>query len=85
MERKEIRNIKNKVEDKLIKLPGVTGVDINYKVTGGQKTDNLAIVVYVEKKGSYRKEDEIPGTIDGVLTDVVERQFCLHKNDGGDK
>lgn len=74
----EIRKIKHQIEDELLRRPGVTGVDIGYKITAGQKTAQLAIIVYVEKKGDYRPGNEIPKVIQGVPTDVIERTFMRH-------
>jgi hypothetical protein len=78
--RAQIRPVKERIEDELLSIPGVTGVDINYKQTQGQKTDRLAIVVSVaEKKPKevLKPEEVIPPEIDGVPTDVVEKQIVL--------
>jgi hypothetical protein len=69
--------LKAAVEQKLIALPGVTGVDIGFKETGGEKTPVYAIIVFVERKGVYDAEDEIPHLIQGVPTDVIEAKFEL--------
>jgi len=74
----EIRRIKTEVEAELLKLPGVTGVDVGYKYVGGKQTDTLAIRVYVEEKKDLPKEDAIPKQIRGIPTDVIERRFVLH-------
>ena len=77
MDKDKIRRIKEEVEGELLKRPGVTGVDVNYKVVGGHKTDRLAIRIYVEKKRDVPKKEAIPETIGGVVTDVIERRFVL--------
>lgn len=77
----EIRPIKNSEESRLLKKSGVTGVDIGYKIVGGEKTDNLAIRVYVAEKKSLDDiptKQRIPKTIKGVKTDVIARQFQLN-------
>lgn len=74
----EIRRIKAEVEAELLKLPGVTAVDIGHKIVGGKKTDVLAIRVYVEKKKDVPEEEVVPKQIQGVPTDVIERRFVLH-------
>jgi hypothetical protein len=56
----------------------VTGVDIGRKIVGGRKTDRMAIRVYVESKRDMPRQEEIPKTIRGVPTDVIERRFVLH-------
>ncbi len=75
----EIRKIKSTKEDELLSRPGVTGVDIGPKIVKGNKTDEIAIRVYVEKKKDVPAKEKIPATIDGVKTDVIERRFVLHQ------
>lgn len=75
---KEIRRIKESAEEKLLNLPGVTGVDIGPKIVNGKKTDIMAIRVYVNKKKDVPAKIAIPKEIDGVPTDVIERKFVLH-------
>jgi hypothetical protein len=74
----EIIHLKSEVETELLKLPGVTGVDVGYKYVGGKKTDVLAIRVYVKKKRDVPEKEAIPKMIQGVPTDVIERNFVLH-------
>lgn len=73
----EIRPAKQAAEADLLKRPGVTGVDIGRKYVRGEKTDELAIRVYVEKKGDVAEKDKVPETIEGVRTDVIQRKFVL--------
>ncbi|NMO18150.1 exo-alpha-sialidase [Pyxidicoccus fallax] len=71
---KRILDIKRQTEIDLLKLPGVHGVSIGYKVVGGQRTDEPAIVVHVTQKLSEDQlapEERIPTTIQGVATDVI--------------
>lgn len=78
--RGQIRPVKQAVEDRLLALPGVQGVDIDRKISGGKPTDQLSIIVYVaEKKDpSELSEDElIPAEIDGIPTDVQEEVIEL--------
>lgn len=74
----EIRRIKSDVEEDLLNLPGVTGVDVGYKSVGGQKTDVLAIRVYVREKKDVPEGEAIPEQIQGFPTDVIQRRFVLH-------
>ena len=74
----EIRRIKTEVEAELLKLPGVTGVDVGYKHVGGKKTDVLSIRVYVEQKKDVPEKEAVPKQIEGIPTDVIERRFVLH-------
>lgn len=80
VDRKTIQQVKRDVEDDLLRRPGVTGVSIGMKRVGGSATDQLAIIVYVERKGSYAPVDEIADSIRGVPTDVVERRFITHQS-----
>ena len=78
--REEIRRIKARIEGDLLKLPGVTGVDIGEKHVGGKPTGELAIRVLVRSKtpaDTVPPGELIPHTIDGVPTDVIERDFEL--------
>ncbi len=77
-ETERIREIKTRAESDLLKIPGVTGIDIGYKKVGGRNTAILAIRVYVEKKGDVAENQSIPSEIEGVPTDVIERKFVLH-------
>lgn len=73
--RAAIRPVKESVEDQLLSRPGVTGVDIGEKYSGGKPTGELSIVVYVaekKKKDDLGTKEVIPKTVDGVKTDVQE-------------
>jgi hypothetical protein len=73
----EIRHVKEEAETELLERPGVTGVDIGYKYVSGEKTDVLAIRVYVAEKKQVPEEEAIPDQIEGIPTDVIERRFFL--------
>lgn len=80
LRRNAIRPAKERVEDELLQLPGVRGVDINEKTVGGKPTGELSIVVYVEEKKpkSDLDDDEvIPEEIEGIPTDVQEEKIEL--------
>jgi hypothetical protein len=74
----QILPIKRAVEDKLIAQPGVTGVDVGLKEVGGEQTDTHAILVFVGTKGEFEPVEEVPPTIEGVPTDVIEATFKHH-------
>jgi len=68
----EMREVKKAREDELLKRAGVTGVDIGYKITDGEKTGEPAIRVFVEEKKDKEDipEDElIPKTIERTISD----------------
>ena len=75
-----IRRVKEGVEDELLALPGVQGVDINEKTVKGKGTGELSIVVYVKKKkpkSGLTKAQMIPAEIDGIPTDIQEEEIEL--------
>ena len=75
LRRDEISRVKQEHEERLLKLPNVTGVYTDYKTTGGQRTDRLAIVVTVRKKKDVPKAQAVPKEITGIPTDVVEEEI----------
>jgi hypothetical protein len=77
----EIRRAKAAVEKDLLARKGVTGVGVGEKISGGKRTGTACIRVYVKKKlpkSKLAKADVIPAEINGVPTDVIEREFVLH-------
>jgi hypothetical protein len=84
----DIKRVKDEFGQKLLNIPGVTGLAIAAKVTDNKKLNELAIIVYVEKK---RKPGDIPGNqlipkqINGVNTDVIERPILrgVHQSGSG--
>ena len=75
----EVIAIKERVEAQFLGAPGVTGIDVGYKVVGGQRTDQVAIRVHVAAKTDNIPDDQrVPAEIEGVVTDVLERRYELH-------
>lgn len=78
MEEAEMANITEVIEKReteIYKYPNVVGLGASYRMKAGKPTDELCLVVYVEKKvpaAQLSKRDIIPEEIDGVKTDVVE-------------
>ncbi|WP_315092965.1 hypothetical protein [uncultured Cellulomonas sp.] len=74
----ELVAIKERVEAEYLARPGVTGIDVGYKVVAGVQTDEVAIRVHVEKKkDTVPKAQRVPTSIDGAVTDVLERTYEL--------
>lgn len=72
---KDVRKVKERYEDELMKKPGVTGCAIGYRYVGGKKTNELCIICYVRMKKpeeELKKKDIIPREIEGIKIDVVE-------------
>lgn len=71
----EARRMKKKYESFLLKKKGVVGCATGYKIIGGKKSNEPAVICYVVKKKPKRElgeEDIVPENLEGVPTDVVE-------------
>ncbi|MEM9546632.1 MAG: hypothetical protein AAGA77_11710 [Bacteroidota bacterium] len=71
----DVRMVKNSVEDELMAIPGVTGVDIGYKIVDNFTTNEHAIIVYIENIADVYVYEKIPPTIQGISTDIREGSF----------
>ena len=69
------KSVLKKHRDKLLELPGCTGVGIGFKTIQDQETDVISILLFVkEKKNQLEKKHQIESQLDGVATDVVEQE-----------
>lgn len=69
---------KQQVEAQFLALPGVTGVDVGFKEVGGHLTDQLSVRVHVAaKRDDVPDAQRIPLEVDGIPTDVLERNYEL--------
>jgi hypothetical protein len=71
----EIRAIKDRHEESLLRKKNVVGLGIGFKEVEGQETGLLSLVVMVRKKESPSQLDAtdlIPSEIEGVPLDVKE-------------
>jgi len=78
----ELERARRGAEERLLGLPGATGVDIGYKEVGGVPTEMLAIRVLVAEKkptSALPRKERIPEEVDGQPVDVIERRFELHQ------
>jgi hypothetical protein len=67
--------VRNAYQAELMKKPNVVGVGVGLRHTGGQRTDQVAVVVMVDRKvplAQLRPQDRLPVEIDGVPVDVKE-------------
>ena len=74
-EQEQIIQVKETHKESILAKPNVVGVGVGYKVTGGQATDQLAIVTLVRQKlpqVGLLGDNLIPRSIEGVPIDVVE-------------
>ncbi|AHI01744.1 hypothetical protein [Kutzneria albida] len=80
--RSGIRPVKRRVEDDLLALRGVVGVDIAEKITAGERTGQLGITAYVREKlplARIAPGEVLPAEVEGVAVDVVADEFVLHR------
>jgi hypothetical protein len=67
--------VKRRHEQELLRKANVVAVGIGYRTQGGQRTQEVSIVVSVRNKvpaSSLNPGDRIPASIEGVPVDVVE-------------
>jgi hypothetical protein len=67
-----------KVRKEWLRRPGVTAVDVGYKMTDGRMVDVLAIRVFVKRKLRPEQLEEgemFPPTLGEYAVDVVEAEF----------
>jgi hypothetical protein len=64
------------VQDEILARPGVSGIEVGYRLVGGRPTNELAICVHVtNKREDVPPEERIPEEIGGFKTDVIEGQL----------
>lgn len=71
----KIRSVRQAHENELMAKANVVGVGVGYRQQAGNRTDELALVVMVNKKvplAQLAPEDIIPTSLDGVPVDVLE-------------
>ena len=69
------QDVKRRYEAELLRKPNVVAVGIGYRTRGGQRTDDVCIVVSVKTKVpavQLKRGEAVPASIDGVPIDVVE-------------
>lgn len=68
------RDVLTNAREQLLGKANVVATGVGYKITAGEKTPTLSVVCSVSEKmaaGRLAAQDVIPGTLDGVPTDVV--------------
>jgi hypothetical protein len=82
MEERDYIAVKERVVDRLLAIPGVHAVGVGDKLTGGERTGETSIRVYVMRKRPLAEvvpEERVPPEIEGVRTDVVERPMPVEE------
>lgn len=83
---KKALETKERIEDELLRRPGVHGVSIGPKRVNGEMTDDLAITVHVSHKrplAEIPEAERVPPAIDGIRTDVLEHEQLRPMQDTG--
>lgn len=74
-EPKEVKKTKERYKEDLLQKERVVGIGTGYKVSRGERTDELCIVTMVRQKvpkSGLSAEALVPPEIDGVRTDIIE-------------
>jgi hypothetical protein len=74
-ERSGIRDIMTRYQSMLMSKPNVIGTGIGYRESGGQVTDEPALMVLVRQKvprETLTTQDLVPDALDGRPTDVIQ-------------
>jgi hypothetical protein len=78
MTERDLVALAQRAADVLLKIPGVHAVGVGVKESGGQRTDELSIRVFVTDKRPLDQippDERVPAEIDGVKTDVVQQDI----------
>ena len=68
----------DKVRSNLRNRPGVTGVDVGYKIKNGEITDELAIRIHVKRKlprESMSEHELLPERLGRFSVDVIVAEY----------
>jgi hypothetical protein len=75
VEDRDYHEIKERVAERLLRIPGVHMIAVGAKQVDGERTGDAAITLFVERKrplSEIPSEERIPEEIEGVKTDVIE-------------
>ncbi len=70
-----VQDVKRRHEAELLRKPNVVAVGIGYRTRGGQRTDEVGIIVSVTRKlplDQLKPQEVVPAFLEGVAVDVVE-------------
>lgn len=74
-EQQNVRQVKELHKEEILTTPNVVGVGTGYKVSRGERTDQLSVTVLVQQKvpkAGLAPEAVIPPELEGIRTDVME-------------
>lgn len=77
--REKLVELQRRHVDWLLDHPDVTAVDVNHKTVGGERTDQLSLVLWVREKLPEHEiphERRLPREIEGFHTDVIEGEMA---------
>jgi hypothetical protein len=75
VEERDYQEIKDRVAERLLRIPGVHMIAVGAKQVDGERTGDVAITLFVERKrplSEIPSGERIPEEIEGVKTDVIE-------------
>lgn len=78
--REKLVDLQRRHVDWLLDHPDVTAVDVNHKTVGGERTDQLSLVLWVREKlpeSEIPHERRLPREIEGFHTDVIEGEMAV--------
>ena len=67
-----------KVRKNWLRRPGVTAVDVGYKISGGRMLDELAVRVHVKRKlppEQLSPQEIFPTSLGGFAVDIIEAEY----------
>jgi hypothetical protein len=77
----EARKVRKRIEAEILNKENVNGMAIGYKIRDNKETDDICIIVYVDKKEKNIQESQmIPKEIEGIKTDVRQRPNIVDVN-----
>lgn len=74
----EVIKIKESAEKELLKLVGVTGIDVGYAKSEDEESNEMVIRIYVANREDVPKKLADMREIQGVRVVLIERRFELH-------
>lgn len=77
----QIKIVKRKYENDLLKKKHVWGCGIGFKEISGKLTSDLSVLVFVESKQALNRlkaEEKIPSSLEGIPTDVQAMSPDIH-------
>ncbi|MFT4552950.1 MAG: hypothetical protein ACI9S8_001582 [Chlamydiales bacterium] len=69
--------VKSSHESELFSKANVIGVDVGFKYVSGERTNEVAIRIFVSKKEEVETSNFLPRSLDGIKTDVIMEEMFV--------